>query len=652
MRKGNRNFIRKTNKSSAARKTSVKRGGNRAPHSHGETIRGTVQGSGRGFAFLIPFDKSGDLFIAGKNLMGAIHGDEVEAEIISSSRARRECAVVKVLRRVHFEVVGVYDGECVLPRDRGFGKVYVDDRGSLPAKIGDLVVGKLAGGYPLECRITEVLGGEDDITAGLTGIVRSYNLCERFPREVTREAAAVPDRVSEDEMGAKGRKDFRGEITVTIDGAHSKDFDDAICVTRAGDGYRLGVYIADVAHYVREGSALDREALRRGTSVYFADRVLPMLPEKLSNGICSLNEGEDRLTMCCVMDFDREGRRIGYFVCEGVIRSKARLTYAEAEAIIAGDEAVQKAKPKAVVGMLKVAAELARLLKTRRDERGAVEFDLAECEIEMAADGTVADVRKKKRMFSEGLIEEFMLAANETVAEHFCRMKVPFVYRVHEAPPAEKVEALGEFLSTLGLSIPASPRPADYRKLLESCDGAVKGIVDRVALRSMSKADYRTECMGHYGLAAEFYCHFTSPIRRYPDLAIHRIIKYVLSGGRGAEKKFGEFAKDAAARSSERERISDEAERSADDFLKAQFMRDKIGREYDAVVSGVTEWGLFAEIDNGIEGMIRVESLGGGEFDEGRLALVTPARTFRLGDRIRIEVESVNYDKVSFLPAK
>ena len=387
--------------------------------------------------------------------------------------------------------------------------------------------------------------------------------------------------------------------------------------------------------------------------MYFADRVLPMLPEKLSNGICSLNEGVDRLAMSCVMDFDGEGNIVSHEICEGVIRSKARMTYDWVESILGGeDEAIRRADEKnvAIVPMLTAAKELAELLMKKRAARSSVEFDIEESEIVMGENGKVLDVRKRARLFSHKLIEEFMLAANETVAEHFATRKAPFVYRVHEVPPLEKVESLNDYLAAFGLSVPDKPAPEDYARLIESLDESVKGAVNRVALRSMSKAEYKPECLGHFGLAAEYYCHFTSPIRRYPDLAIHRIIKYFLRGGADAKKKFGAFVSEASVKSSEREKIAEEAERKVDDLLKAKFMQDKIGEKYTAVVSGVTEWGLFCELDNSVEGMIRVETLGNNfKYDEKRMLLGNGVRAFRMGDSVKIRVEAVNYDKISFV---
>lgn len=617
----------------------------------GDYVEGKVQGSGKGFAFLIPSDGGEDLFIAARDLFGAIHGDDVVAKVTGTRRGGGECEVLKVLKRNVTDVVGVFDGFGVDSIERGLGTVKVEFTGGVRAQKGDKVVAKIMDGSPVRCKITEVLGKEGDTLADIMGVIRSYKLREDFPAAVIKETAAIPDEVTDAEE--KGRRDFRDDIVVTVDGATSKDFDDAISVVKKPNGYRLFVHIADVAEYVKENTPLDREAIERGTSVYFADRVLPMLPEKLSNGICSLNEGVDRLAMSCVMDFDGEGNIVSHEICEGVIRSKARMTYDWVESIFAGEEeAIRRADEKnvAIVPMLTAAKELAELLMKKRAARGSVEFDIEESEIVMGENGKVLDVRKRARLFSHKLIEEFMLAANETVAEHFATRKAPFVYRVHEVPPLEKVESLNDYLAAFGLSVPDKPAPEDYARLIESLDESVKGAVNRVALRSMSKAEYKPECLGHFGLAAEYYCHFTSPIRRYPDLAIHRIIKYFLRGGADAKKKFGAFVSEASVKSSEREKIAEEAERKVDDLLKAKFMQDKIGEKYTAVVSGVTEWGLFCELDNSVEGMIRVETLGNNfKYDEKRMLLGNGVRAFRMGDSVKIRVEAVNYDRISFV---
>lgn len=613
-----------------------------------ESMRGVIQGTGKGYSFFIPDDGSPDLFVAMHDLNGAIHGDEVRAVKISNTRGNGEAQVSEIIKRKYDYVVGVFNGKSVLSNDRGFGEVPVDIfQPGLHTKRGQKVVAKLLIDHDhVRCSITEILGSEGDLNTEIMAIIRSYKLNEVFPKNVKTAMGVMPDFVTEEEI--VGREDYRKDITVTIDGASSKDFDDAICVTRKDNVWVLGVHIADVAHYVKENSCVDKEALLRGTSVYFADRVLPMLPEKLSNGICSLNEGVDRLTLSVIMHVNDNGEVVNYEIKEGVIRSKARLTYDSVQAMFDGDER-EIEKYRALYPMLCDARNLAEVLEQKRKERGSVDFDIAESEIELEGQ-VVTNVYKRERKFAHRLIEEFMLLANETVAKHFEKKKVPFVYRVHENPPEEKVSALNDFLDSLGLAIADEPTPQDYATLIADLADDVKGVVNRVALRSMSKAEYKPVNKGHFGLALEYYCHFTSPIRRYPDLAIHRIIKYVINGGKDAVTKYGDFTLRASARSSERERVAEEAERRIDDLLKAKYMKERIGEVFPAIISGVTEHGLYAELQNTVEGMIKIESIPGGRyfFDEKRLRVSNGVRAYRIGDAVKIKVQAVNFDKIAF----
>lgn len=608
----------------------------------GDKLVGVIRGGGKGYAFFVPDDKGDDLFVAARDLNGASHGDRVEVIKISQNRGNGEGAVVKILERGDGAVVGAYRNGKICAKE--FGEVDVDAKRSdfLPEN-GTLVVAKLLRGVRgYKCRIVEVLGAEGELTTEIMGVIRSLRLAEHFSPDTLAEAEKIADSVLPSQLS--GRRDFRGETVVTIDGESSKDFDDAISVTRTGGGYKLQVHIADVAQYVTEGSALDKEAFERGTSVYFADRVLPMLPEKLSNGICSLNEGEDRLTLSAVITYDAQGKAIGFEVTEGVIRSTARLTYGEVQRFFDGEENVKGGK--AVADMLICAKELALLLIEARSKRGAVDFELGESEI--IVDGErVVDVRRAQRLFSHRLIEEFMVATNEQIAREYCKKAIPFVYRAHDDPPQEKTETLVDFLDSLGVKFVREPRPTDYKKLPEELPEDIRAAVSRVALRSMLKADYRPECIGHFGLALEYYCHFTSPIRRYPDLAIHRIIKCSLHGGK--TEKYRDFVESASAHSSACERKAEEAERRVDDVLKARFMSEHIGEEFDAVISGVTEFGVFAELDNGVEGLIKAEKLAARcSFNEKALALRCGTRLLRFGDKITVKVDSVSADKIAF----
>ena len=606
---------------------------------------GILHGTGKGYMFFVPDDKSGDLFVAEEDLRGAMHGDRVIVRQISAHKGNGEGRVIKILERTKAVFVAIARKERCYPTEKGMPySVTIIKENSVSYDEGDLVVARLLDDEPRFCYVIERLGKPGITDTDVLAIIRSFALPESFPTYVISEVASTPSVVSQNDLYE--RTDFRENTVITIDGAHSKDFDDAIEVVKKEDGYLLYVHIADVAHYVSAGSKIDKEALKRGTSVYFADRVIPMLPEALSNGICSLNEGEDRLTLSVTMGFDNEGNRISTKICEGVIRSKARMTYDQVSDILNGDKALCE-KYAHIVEMLNWANELASILKEKRLKRGAVEFDLTETEFDFDEDKNVVGIHPLKRLVSHGIIEEFMLSANEAVAYKFFKKGAPFVYRVHEAPPEEKVDALIEFLASLDIKFTSEPTSADYARLLSKTDDNLLSVVSRVALRSMSKADYRPECKGHFGLSAEYYCHFTSPIRRYPDLAIHRIIKASLKGQTLSQYK--DWVKTVSIKSSEREKVADEAERKVDDMLKAKFMKDKIGQEYDGIISGVTDRGLFVELENSVEGMIKVEYMRGYYvFNEKLLTLSCGLKCFRLGDKVRIRVEAIDADKIAF----
>ena len=606
---------------------------------------GILHGTGRGYMFFVPDDNSGDLFIAEDDLRGAMHGDRVIAKKISSHKGNGEGKVVKIIERTKSVFVAIArKGHCY-PTEKGMPySVSIIRENSVDYEEGDVVVARLLFDEPRFCYVTERLGKSGITDTDILAIIRSFALEETFPSYVMNEVASTPSVVTQNDLYE--RTDFRENTVITIDGAHSKDFDDAIEVVKKEDGYLLYVHIADVAHYVSANSKIDKEALKRGTSVYFADRVIPMLPEALSNGICSLNEGEDRLTLSVIMGFDNEGNRNSTKICEGVIRSKARMTYDEVNEILNGNETLCK-KYAPIVEMLNNAKDLASILKENRINRGAVEFDLTETEFEFDKDKNVIGLHPLKRLISHSIIEEFMLSANEAVAYKFFKKGAPFVYRVHEAPPEEKVDALIEFLASLDIKFTKEPTGADYARLLSKTDENLVSVVSRVALRSMSKADYRPDCKGHFGLSAQYYCHFTSPIRRYPDLAIHRIIKSSLKGQTLSVYK--DWVKTVSIKSSEREKVADEAERKVDDLLKAKFMKDKIGQEYDGIISGVTDRGLFVELENSVEGMVKVEYMRGYYvYNEKLLTLSCGLKCFRLGDKVRIRVEAIDVDKIAF----
>lgn len=619
-------------------------------------VHGVVSGNERGFAFLLPDDRErypNDFFLPKNRLHGALNGDEVLACRIAGKEGN-EAAVVQIVKRGNDTVVGTFR------RDRRAGYLYPDEKklstvvyiplsqcSRIPngvkavAKITEYPHGKAPGG-----EIVEVLGEEDDFFAEELSIIRSYKLREEFPPRVEKDAAQCERRgISPDDL--RSRTDFRDELIVTIDGADTRDIDDAVSLRRTTDEYVLGVHIADVSHYVTPRSALDEEAYERGTSVYFPDRVLPMLPKALSNGICSLNEGEDRLTLSCVMHLNRDGVVTQREIVEGVIRSTYKMTYDEVTAMLDGDEETLK-KYALVKDMVYAFAELTKILQARRAARGGVSLDVREAKIYLNDKNEIV-IPDTPHAFSHEIIEAFMVLANETVAEYMQTKGAPFVYRVHEKPTEEKCASLLAFASSIGLQPrfhAQSVTPTEYRRLLESAkELPTYDVLNRVMLRSMQKARYSPENLGHFGLASDCYCHFTSPIRRYPDLCAHRIIKATLHEGVDAAKQtYGAFVAQAAKQSSERERVATDAERDVDDLYKTMFMSERIGREYDAVVSGVTSFGLFAELPNTIEGFIPIESLFGNYvFDEKRLRLIGTDRAYAIGEGIRVRVVDVDF---------
>ena len=620
-------------------------------------IQGTVQGNERGFAFLMPTDKElypNDFFIPRRRLHGALHGDSVLCTKTYGAEGD-EVSVVKILNRGYQTVVGTFrrdrragylipdekrfSTEIYIPLDKCFN---IQNGVKAVAKITAYPQGKAPGG-----EIIEVLGEADDFYAEELSIIRSYNLREEFPTHVEKEAKKQEKRGLGD---ISKRRDFRQDLIVTIDGADTRDIDDAISLKKENERYLLGVHIADVSHYVEHRSPLDTEAYARATSVYFPDCVLPMLPRALSNGICSLNENEDRLTLSCIMEIDSKGNVKKSEIVEGVIRSRHKMTYDEVEAILQGNEATTKkyADMKETVFLF---AELTRILQKKREKKGGVTLDIKEAKILFDKDTEEITIPDYKRVFSHEIIEAFMVLANETVAQYMQSIEAPFVYRVHEKPAEEKAKAFRTFAQSLGLNARFQAddvKPYDYQKLLKSAEALpTYAVLNRTMLRSMQKARYDTENLGHFGLASDCYCHFTSPIRRYPDLCIHRVIKEILHGGyETAHKRYGEFVKDAAKQSSLKERLAADAERDVDDLYKTMYMSERIGETYDAVISGVTAYGLFAELNNTIEGFIPVQTLQGEyQFDEAHFALRSTKETFILGQRIFVKAVGVDFDR-------
>lgn len=617
-------------------------------------VSGVYRGTGKGFAFLTPDGGGDDIFIPPAGLGGALNGDRVTAAVTTDLNGRSEAHVKEVTQQTTVYVVGTYaetkNGQpAIVPDDGKVCRMFmINDMRGLKPKLGYKVVGVPVEreGDTLFGDLLEVLGEPNVKNVDILSIARAYGLSEEFPPEVEAAARAVEFEVKDEDK--EGREDFRGDTVVTIDGIDAKDLDDAVCVKRKGSGYELYVHIADVSHYVRENSVIDKEAFKRGTSVYFPGSVFPMLPRELSNGICSLNPQVDRLTLSCVMNIDKAGNIVSSRVTKGIIKTARRMNYDNVAAILEGDEK-ERAENADVCEMLDTALELAKLLNDKRRKRGSIEFELPEANIILDDGGVCVDVQLYEHKISHTVVEEFMLAANESVAAIFDKMKAPFVYRVHEAPPPEKELAYIDYLETLGISF-SGGAPCDYAALLESVKGSPnERAISRIGLRSMSKAKYMTKDVGHFGLALRHYCHFTSPIRRYPDLQIHRIISGYLAHGGAYIKRYAKIVAEAASQSSVREQIAMTAERRADDMKKAEFMKSKIGECFDGMISSVTEWGLFAELPNCIEGLIRKENLGEDtEYNEKLHSLKAGEKVWTIGLPVRVRCDSVENGKINF----
>ena len=618
-------------------------------------IKGKISGNERGFAFLVPEDREAhpdDYFLPRRALRGALHGDVVLAQRVRSESGD-EAEVIRILERGYTEIVGTFT------KDRYAGYLTPDEKRysteifiplhrchqiksgvKAVARITEYPHGKAPGG-----EIIEVLGDEEDFFAEELSIIRSYSLHETFPDGV-EEAAQKQEERGITPSDLLGRRDFRDKRIVTIDGEDTRDIDDAISIEKVGEDYLLGVHIADVSHYVKYRSPLDKEALSRGTSVYFPDRVLPMLPKALSNGICSLNEGEDRLTLSCLMRVNAKGVVVDSEIVEGIIRSTHKMTYTEITKMLDGDEETLQ-KYADVQDMVATFAELTKILQQMRHKKGSVTLDVKEAKIMLIDDEIV--IPDYKRQFSHEIIEAFMVLANETVASFMQSIEAPFVYRVHEKPSEEKAQSFRDFAQGLGLKAKfnvTDVHPYDYQNLLKSAEELPSySVLNRVMLRSMQKARYSPENVGHFGLASDCYCHFTSPIRRYPDLCIHRIIKDVLNGKYAqACEIYGGFVEEAASKSSDRERNAAEAEREVDALYTTMYMSERLGEEFVAVVSGVTSRGIFAELPNTIEGFIPIESIPGSyECIPERFLLKGTKESYTIGEQLLVKVIDVDF---------
>lgn len=631
-------------------------------------VKGTVQGNAKGFGFVVPDDPNQpDLYVHIRDMNGAMDQDVVLARIHKKRPDQRhqEGEIVRILKRGRDSIVGTFVAfseyfGVVIPDDRRITTdIFVPPEARKGATDGQKVVVKIVhyptGRLSAEGEITEVLGHKDDPGVDIISIVRKHGLPESFPEEVIKEAEAIPEKVQESDL--QGRRDLRERRMVTIDGADAKDLDDAVSIESLENGnVRLGVHIADVSYYVHEGSALDRAAFERGCSVYLVDRVIPMLPKRLSNGICSLNPQVDRLALTCDMEIDPTGKVVDYELYPSVIRTHARMTYDEVKKIVVDGEKDLTQKYEELVDDFRKMADLAKVLRKKRLKRGAIDFDFTEAKVLVDGQGKPLEVIARERSIAEQIIEEFMLAANETVAEHFYRLEIPFLYRIHESPDVEKLRAFFEFVTSFGYTIKGRPeriKPHTLQQILEQVDGKPEQtVISTIMLRSMKQAKYAAECMGHFGLATKYYTHFTSPIRRYPDLVIHRIIHEVIQKGTlsiDRIEQLNRFLPEAAHQSSVRERIAVEAERETNDLKKAEFMLDKIGEEYVGIISGVTSFGIFVQLDQTIEGMIHVSYLTDDyyHYDDQSYSLIgeRTGQIFRIGDSVRIRVSKVNLDE-------
>ncbi len=618
-------------------------------------LTGIFTGHVKGFGFVTAEGMEEDLYIRAENVNGAMHQDEVQVLLKAAQEGkRREGIVKKVLTRGTMQLVGTYQeskhfGFVIPDNGRYTRDIFIPKEHSKGAVNGQKVVVALTD-YGTEekspeGRVLEILGHVSDPGTDVLSVVKEYELPVEFPEKVMNQAERTPEQIREADM--QGRMDLRKVPMVTIDGEDAKDLDDAVSLHMENGHYVLGVHIADVANYVQERSAMDREALKRGTSVYPVDRVIPMLPEKLSNGICSLNAGVDRLTLSCIMTIDKKGNVIDHVIAETVIRVDQRMTYTSVKKILEKDEE-ETARYRELVPMFLRMGELAQLLREKRGKRGSIDFDFPETKVKLDEEGCPVEIMPCERNAATRIIEDFMLIANETVAEDCFWQQLPFLYRTHEKPDPDRMRKLVTFLHNFGYTLRLKDNevhPKEIQKLLAKLEGtAQEALIDRLTLRSMKQAKYTTECTGHFGLAAKYYCHFTSPIRRYPDLQIHRIIKDTLRGRMKEEKlqHYQMILDEVAKQSSERERRAAEVERETIRLKKAEYMSRHLYEEFDGVISGMTAWGIYVELPNTVEGLVRTSSLQGDyfEYNESTYEMVGAhtGKTWKLGQSVRIRV--------------
>lgn len=647
-------------RSSAAKKEAEKKSV-KAERKKGQYYTGTFISHPRGFGFLEIPEAEEDIFIPEESIGTALHGDTVQIVVKKDGKDGKRCEgeVVKVLERGTREVVGTYQqcdgfGFVVTDNQRFLKDVFIPAGKSLTAEDGDKVLAEIKDHgnkrRSPEGKIIEILGKPGECGVDVLCVAKSYELPMEFPEKVAKQAERIKETLNEGDF--YGREDLRDVVMVTIDGEDAKDLDDAVSLTKDEEFYHLGVHIADVSNYVQYNSALDKEALKRGTSVYLADRVIPMLPKKLSNGICSLNAGEDRLALSCLMDIDKKGRVVSHRIVESVIHVKERMSYTNVKKILLREDEELAKRYEELLPMFFQMKELSELLRNRRKKRGAIDFDFPESKLVLDERGKVIDIYPYEQNIATRLIEDFMLAANETVAEEYCMLGLPFVYRTHENPDMEKMETVLEMVHQAGIKVKKGKEtitPKEVQKILKELEGMeCEPFFARLILRSMKQAKYTVEDTGHFGLAAKYYCHFTSPIRRYPDLQIHRIIKETLRG-KMTEAKIQHYRgilEEVARQSSAMERRAEEVERETIKMKKAEYMKQHIGEAFEGTVSGVTEWGFYVELDNTVEGLVHVNSLTDDyySFDKDRYCLVgdMTGRTYTMGQRVKVWVENAD----------
>lgn len=652
------------------REKKEKRGKNKREEAY---LTGTFISNPKGFGFVEIEDEETDIYIPEEKTCGAFYKDLVQIQVVKEEREghRREGKVVKILEHTVTSVVGTVEKSdsfgFLIPDNRKITKdIFIPIECMKNAVTGDKAIAQIkkygSSKRNPEGKIIEILGHEGEKGVDVLSVAKSYELPMEFPEKVMNQAEKIKTELNEGDFF--GRMDLRDWSMVTIDGEDAKDLDDAVSLTKEGEFYRLGVHIADVSNYVQYNSALDREALKRGTSVYLVDRVIPMLPKKLSNGICSLNAGEDRLALSCLMDIDKKGNVVGHKIAETVIHVTERMTYTNVNKILThADESVTK-KYQEFVPMFFLMKELSEIIRKNRRKRGAIDFDFPESKVILDENGKPVDIYEYEHNSATDLIEDFMLLANETVAEEYYFNEIPFVYRTHEEPDPEKIESAFSMIRAGKIKVKKAKEnvsPKEIQQVLKEIEGLeCEPFFARLLLRSMKQAKYTTDCIGHFGLAARYYCHFTSPIRRYPDLQIHRIIKENLRSRMTKEKKqhYKEILPDVASRSSMLERRAEEVERETVKMKKAEYMMAHIGEEFEGIISGVTEWGFYVELSNTIEGLVHVNLLTDDyyEYDREHYTLTgeDTGKVYKMGQKIRVKVLKADLATrtVDFLPAK